>query len=74
MWQTISEIPVVKRRTRRADKDAAAKRTEALRQGGQMRGGKADRCAAARRTDARRQGGQRSGGKADRGRRKTSEK
>lgn len=43
MWQTISEIPVVKRRTRRADKDAAAKRTEALRQGGQMRGGKADR-------------------------------
>ena len=59
MWQTISEIPVVKRRTRRADKDAAARRTDARRQGGQMRCGKADRCAAARRTEERRQSGQR---------------
>ena len=52
MWQTISEIPVVKRRTRRADKDAAARRTDARRQGGQMRGGKADGGAAAKRTEA----------------------
>ena len=57
MWQTISEIPVVKRRTRRADKDAAARRTDARRQGGRRRGGKADGGAAARRTEARRQGG-----------------
>ncbi len=43
MWQTISEIPVVKRRTRRADKDAEARRTDARRQGGRRSGGKADR-------------------------------